>query len=67
VPIYASKHAFNLLHLDPKIAHETIQSYSLLYHRHPDRDDYRAMFQSYDPSLELPSVEELDLIFDGEE
>lgn len=45
-PCYTAKHAFNLLHLNPKYDEEVVASYTLLYHRSNKRDWMRRMLKS---------------------
>lgn len=45
-PLYKGKHAFNLLHMDPKHEAEMVESYLLLYHRSSYRNWLRQMFIS---------------------
>lgn len=64
-PVYHGKHAFALLHADEKFAREMADSYALLYHRSQKRDMVRRILTQL--SERLPSLEVLDLIWDGDE
>ncbi|UXD80023.1 putative RdRP [Myrmica rubra virus 7] len=63
-PLYRGKHAFNLLHMDPRYEDDMALSYSLLYHRSACRDYIRNLFE--DMGLYVPSLRTLDVIYDGE-
>lgn len=62
-PLYKGKHAYNLLHLNPKVAADVARSYTLLYHRSVHRDWMRALFAEM--GLEIPPLWHNDAIFDG--
>lgn len=61
-PLYKGKHSFNLLHLDPKFARDTANSYMLLYHKSLRRSALAEMLQ---PLLGRVGTEERDAIWDG--
>lgn len=64
-PLYRGKHAFNTLHVDPKVLEQFAGSYALLYHRSIAKDFWRSLFSEM--GIQLPSEEELDEIYDGED
>lgn len=64
-PLYKGKHAFNLLHLDPRNAGDVALSYSLLYHRSVYRNWMRNLFESM--KLEIFPLRYCDAIYDGYE
>lgn len=63
VPLYRGKHAYQLLHMDEKYLHETIESYVLLYHRSP----YRKWMEDLACKLgvEIMSAEMRNIIWDA--
>lgn len=63
-PLYKGKHAYNIMHLDPKYGEEMAASYALLYHRSVYRDYIRGVLTRM--GYNLPSLRTLDVIFDGE-
>lgn len=63
-PLYKGKHAFNIMHLDPKNGEEMAASYALLYHRSVYRDYIRGVLTRL--GYDLPSLKTLDVIFDGD-
>nr|UGO57474.1 MAG: hypothetical protein 2 [Riboviria sp.] len=63
-PLYLGKHAFQLLHANPKYVREMAISYALLYHRSDKRETLRRLLAEI--GQELPSESLLDAIFDGE-
>lgn len=63
-PLYTSKHCYTLLHLDPRLAAETAESYALLYHRSRKRQFMRSLLSQV---TELPSLAWLDQVWDGED
>lgn len=63
-PVYFGKHAFNILHMDPKNVEQFAASYALLYHRSHKREFMRGVFGRM--NVEIPSMVFLDGIFDGE-
>lgn len=62
-PLYKGRHAFTLLHLDPKFLTQIADSYLLLYHRSSYRDWMEELISKLvsDPV----SRRERDLIYDG--
>lgn len=64
-PLYKGKHAFNILHMDPKYEDEMADSYCLLYHRSYSRNYVRGIFEKM--GKRIPSLRALDLIYDGED
>lgn len=64
-PLYKGKHAFNLLHMNPKYEQEIADSYSIIYHRSRDRNFVRGLFEEM--QIELPTVHEVERIWEGEE
>lgn len=62
-PLYKGKHAFTLLHVDPKVLPSLADSYALLYHR----SSYRDMFEDLLLKMGQKVVdrESRDVIFDG--
>ncbi|APG75642.1 hypothetical protein [Hubei sobemo-like virus 18] len=62
-PVYHGKHAFNLLHADPKVLSDLAKSYPLLYHRSSNRAWFRELFLDWHG--EVPSIDYLDSIYDG--
>lgn len=62
-PLYKGKHAYTLLHVDPKVLPELAASYQLLYHR----SVYRNLFEDFfsELGLKVLSREYRDAIFDG--
>lgn len=63
-PLYKGKHAYNIMHMDPRYGEETAASYALLYHRSVFRDFIRGLLGRMGYSL--PSLRTLDVIYDGE-
>lgn len=63
-PLYKGKHAYNILHMDPRYGEETAASYALLYHRSVHRDYIRGVLTRM--GYALPSLRTLDVIYDGE-
>lgn len=63
-PLYKGKHAFNIMHLDPKNGEEMAASYALLYHRSVYRDYIRGVLTRMGYSL--PTLRTLDVIYDGD-
>lgn len=63
-PLYKGKHAFNMMNMNPKYGEETAASYALLYHRSVHRDYVRGLLSRMGYSL--PSLQLLDVIYDGE-
>lgn len=62
-PLYQAKHAYILLHADPKVELDLVQAYSLLYHRSDHRDAVRKLVSHFgDP----PPLIVLDEIVDGD-
>ncbi|APG75798.1 hypothetical protein 2 [Hubei sobemo-like virus 23] len=64
-PLYKGKHAFNILHVNPKFGQEIAEGYSILYHRSPRGSFIKQIFK--DMGYTIPSDDALDLIWDGEE
>lgn len=62
-PLYKGKHAFNLLHMNPKFMEEMVESYLLLYHRSSYRDWMRQLFISM--GAEVKPLWWFDNIVDG--
>lgn len=62
-PLYFGKHAYTLLHADPKIFPDLARAYPLLYHRSPFRRFVRTACAALG---EVPSERYLDLIYDLE-
>lgn len=62
-PLYRGKHAFNILHLDPRFEKEFVDSYLLMYHRSEFRDYLRAMFASM--GADVRPLWWYDIIVDG--
>nr|UGO57343.1 MAG: hypothetical protein 1 [Riboviria sp.] len=62
-PVYCGKHAFTLLHMDPKIEQDLAVSYTLLYHRSKYRDWFENLFS--DMGLEVPDRDWRDAIYDS--
>lgn len=63
-PLYKGKHAFNIMHMNPKYGDETAASYALLYHRSIHRNYVRSLLGRM--GYALPSEQTLDVIYDGE-
>lgn len=63
-PLYRGKHSYNLLHANEANFDEMAVSYALLYHRSVYRDFIRDVLES--AGAEIPSLNILDVIFDGE-
>lgn len=61
-PLYASKHAFQLLHMSPKIAEEMVDAYALLYHRAISSRSMKALLSTVH---RVRSDAYLDIIWDG--
>lgn len=62
-PLYFGKHCYNLLHVDPEVAHQLGFSYMLLYHRSSRRWIIERILSEI---TVVPPVEFLDMVFDGE-
>lgn len=63
-PLYKGKHAFVLLHMNPKFGQEIANSYIINYHRSSDRDWMENFFSEM--GYEVMARELRDLIYDGE-
>lgn len=63
-PCYIGKHAWNLLHMKESLVNEVSEGYALLYHRSRDRDWMRNILSQV--ALKLPTLTDLDEIWDGE-
>lgn len=61
-PLYPAKHAFQLLHMDPKIKKDMAVSYDLLYHRSRDSSYMKKLLSTF--AALRPAVEN-DIIWDG--
>lgn len=64
-PLYAGKHAFSILHAKKEVLPDVAAAYSLLYHRSQYRQWFRRMFT--ESGFEIPTIGELDAIYDGGE
>lgn len=62
-PLYKGKHAYILLHADPKVEQDLARAYSLLYHRSRDLPAMKKILSYFG---NIPLKQELDEIFDGE-
>nr|UGO57121.1 MAG: hypothetical protein 2 [Riboviria sp.] len=62
-PVHKGKHAFNILHMDPKVQQEFGNSYVLNYHRSEFRDFMEDLFHRME--VDVFPREVRDLIFDG--
>nr|UGO57493.1 MAG: hypothetical protein 2 [Riboviria sp.] len=65
-PSYFGKHCFSLLHADERYSNEMADSYSLLYHRSQKRDIIRTIVAQL-ADEKIPSLDVLDLIWDGDD
>lgn len=63
-PLYRGKHAYMLLHMNPKYGQEIATSYMLNYHRSNARDWMEHFFKSLGYSV--PDKEICDILYDGE-
>lgn len=63
-PLYKGKHAYNIIHINPKNGEEMAASYALLYHRSVHRDYIRGVLTRM--GFGLPSLRTLDVIYDGD-
>lgn len=61
-PMYKGKHAFNLMHVDPKVQADVARSYALLYHRSAEESKILAYCNQLGKTL---SEARMDTIFDG--
>lgn len=64
-PLYAGKHAYSILYAKKQVLGDIASAYSLLYHRSCYRNWFRSMFRA--ASLEVPSEDAIDIIYDGGE
>lgn len=64
-PQYLGKHAFTILHMKESVSQDIAVAYSLLYHRSHYRKWIRSLF--IEMGYQLPSIEELDAIYDGDD
>lgn len=64
-PQYLGKHAFTILHMKKSVAQDVATAYSLLYHRSHYRNWVRRLFK--DMGFEIPGLDELDAIYDGDD
>lgn len=62
-PLYKGKHAYQLLHIEPKFMAETIESYVLLYHRSVMRNWFEKL--ANDLKVPIMTREMRDLIWDA--
>lgn len=62
-PVHINKHAYNLLHMSPKVARDMSLSYSVVYHRAKEKNWILSLFKH----LKLPAFNDsiLDLLWDG--
>lgn len=64
-PQYLGKHAFTILHMKESVAQDIASAYSLLYHRSHYREWIRSLFTEM--GFKIPTLGELDLIYDGDD
>lgn len=62
-PLYKGKHAFNLLHSDPKFLKDMLFSYKLLYHESYEIGFFNAM--SKELNFDMPDEEYFEVLFHG--
>lgn len=64
-PLYKGKHAFTLLHMDPKYIQEVASSYSLLYQRSNRKQFMRQLFN--DMGITIPTENRINQIWESDD